>query len=79
MGVLLAAVAVPLWGPLRVAWHCYWLHENGQRARAELVHKLEHDTLVLRMVEGSQSGQACTARLATAGATGGRARFHRRR
>ncbi len=42
--------------PLHRAWSCYWLHENGERADAELVKKLEGDTLVLRLVTGPQEG-----------------------
>jgi hypothetical protein len=58
---LLAAIALPLAGPMRVAWQCYWLHENGVRERAEVVHKLENATLALRIVEGPHAGHACTA------------------
>jgi hypothetical protein len=66
IGVLVSAIAVPLWGPLSLAWRCYWLHENGQRAQAELVHKLQGDTLVLRRADGSQAGNSCTARTSSA-------------
>jgi hypothetical protein len=61
LAALLAAVAVPLAGPMRVAWRCYWLHENGVREQAEVVYKLESETLALRIVEGPHAGEACTA------------------
>jgi hypothetical protein len=66
IGVLATAVAVPVSGPLRVAWRCYRLHESGQHAQAELVQKLEPDTLVLLLSDGRQAGHACTARTSRA-------------
>jgi hypothetical protein len=61
LGALTAAIAVPLWRPLGVAWHCYWLHEKGVREQAELMHKLENATFALRITAGPHAGQACTA------------------
>jgi hypothetical protein len=61
LAVLLVAIAVPLAGPMRVAWQCYWLHENGIREQSEVLHKLERETLVLHIVEGPHAGETCTA------------------
>jgi hypothetical protein len=59
LAVLLVAIAVPLAGPMRVAWQCYWLHENGIREQSEVLHKLERETLVLHIVEGPHAGETC--------------------
>ena len=61
LGTGIAAVAIALWSPMHVAWSCYWLHANGERGEAELVKKLEGETLVLRITSGSRRGDACTA------------------
>lgn len=54
---LLYAVYEPLW----VAWRCYQLHESGEHVAAEVVGKDPKLGLVLRVAEGSQAGQSCTA------------------
>jgi hypothetical protein len=61
VGALVALIAVPLARPLRVAWQCYWLHENGVRERAQVLHKLENATFALLIAEGPHAGEACTA------------------
>ena len=53
---------MPSWRPLRIAWSCYWLHENGVREQARVVEKLpERATLALLVEQGPHAGQACTA------------------
>jgi hypothetical protein len=54
-------LAVPLWGPMRGAWRCTALHQNGVREQAEVVHKLENATFALRIVDGPHAGRSCTA------------------
>jgi hypothetical protein len=61
VGTVAALIAVPLAGPMRVAWQCYWLHENGVREQAEVLHKLETATFALLITEGPHAGEACTA------------------
>lgn len=62
IGGLVSALLVPLWGPLRVSWQCYWLHENGVRERARVMARLdEHIMFALRIEEGPHAGEACTA------------------
>jgi hypothetical protein len=61
LAALSTVMAVSMWTPLRLAWSCYWLHANGERAEAELIERLENHTLLLRFATGSQIGQACTA------------------
>lgn len=62
IGAVVAALAVPLAGPLRTAWHCYQLHAHGEREQAEVLHKLEGQaTLVLHIEQGSHAGTSCTA------------------
>lgn len=56
-----AAVMIPLWGPLRVAGHCYALHDGAEREQAQVVGKLENGSFALQLVEGSHAGQSCTA------------------
>jgi hypothetical protein len=61
VGTVAALIAVPLAGPMRIAWQCYWLHENGVREQAEVMHKLENATFALLITEGPHAGEACTA------------------
>lgn len=61
VAAIAAAIAVPLWGPLRGAWQCYWLHETGAREPAQVMHKLEGATFALLIEEGPHEGKACTA------------------
>jgi len=61
LGALTAVIVVPLWGPMHVAWRCYWLHANGVREQAEVVEKLENARFALRITEGPHTDQACTA------------------
>jgi len=61
LGTLAAVIVLPLSGPLCVAWQCYWLHENGVREQAEVMHKLENATLALHIADGPHAGQGCTA------------------
>ena len=61
LGVLVAAIALPIARPMRVAWRCYWLHENGVREQAEVLHKLENTVFALLITEGPHAGEACTA------------------
>jgi hypothetical protein len=61
VSALVALIAVPLWGPMRIAWHCYQLHENGIRDQAEVVKKLPNELFALRVVGGPHAGEVCTA------------------
>jgi hypothetical protein len=61
VAALMLTVVAFTWLPLRLAWHCYWLHETGARARAELVSRLEDGRFALQMTTGTQAGQACIA------------------
>lgn len=62
VGAVAAAIAVPVWGPLRTAWLCYRLYAHGEREQAELLHKLEgRTTFVLRIDQGTHAGMSCTA------------------
>jgi hypothetical protein len=61
LSVLVAAIALPIAGPMRVAWRCYWLHENGVREQAEVLHKLENATFALLITDGPHAGEGCTA------------------
>jgi hypothetical protein len=61
LGTLAAVIVLPIAGPMRVAWQCYWLHENGVREQAEVLHKLENATFALLIADGPHAGEACTA------------------
>ena len=61
VGALAAVITLPLARPMRVAWQCYWLYENGVREQAEVLNKLENATFALRITEGPRAGKACTA------------------
>jgi hypothetical protein len=62
IGALVAVLLLPLYGPLRTAWSCYRLHDNGEREQARVLEKLEeHGSFALLIEEGSHAGDACTA------------------
>ncbi|MBW2542472.1 MAG: hypothetical protein JRF15_10300 [Deltaproteobacteria bacterium] len=61
ISALVALIAIPLWGPMRIAWHCYQLHENAAREQAEVVEKLPNETFALRVIDGPHVGEVCTA------------------
>jgi hypothetical protein len=52
--------------PMAIAWRCYDLNASGERADAEVVHKLESPMLVVQIAAGPRSGQACTAKTSAA-------------
>jgi len=58
-GVMAAGMLAALWSPMRTAWTCYLMHEQGQRAQAEFVKQLDDGKLVLLLTTGPQAGQAC--------------------
>ncbi len=58
---LVALIVIPLWGPMRIAWRCYWLHENGVREQAEVMAKLPNANFALRVIDGPHAGEVCTA------------------
>jgi hypothetical protein len=61
VSLVILAIAVPLWRPMQRAWTCYQMHASGEREQAEILHKLDHDTLALRITRGSHAGEGCTA------------------
>ena len=61
LGSLLAALLLVAAKPIAIGWRCYRLHAEGERARAEVVEKLDRSVLVLMLASGSQAGHACTA------------------
>jgi len=61
LGLLMVVTLYALYGPMAIAWRCYQLHEGGEHVGAEVVGKNETVGLVLRVREGSQAGQSCTA------------------
>lgn len=61
IALLIAGLAYAIYAPLAVAWRCYQLHENGEHVAAEVVDNKQEIGLILRVTEGSQVGQACTA------------------
>lgn len=61
IGALLALITVILWSPMRIAWNCYWLHENGAREQARVMAKLQNATFGLMIEEGPHAGESCTA------------------
>lgn len=61
VGVLAATLLCVVYEPMRVAWRCYQLHENGEHVAAEVVGKNEQVGFVLRISEGTQAGRSCTA------------------
>jgi hypothetical protein len=48
---LLAATA----GPMAITWRCYTLNASGERAEAEVVHKLDSPIFVLQIAAGPNS------------------------
>jgi hypothetical protein len=61
ISALAALTVIPLWGPMGIAWRCYWLYENGIREQAEVLKKLPNATFALRIVDGPNAEEVCTA------------------
>jgi hypothetical protein len=61
LALLVAALLYAVYAPMAIAWRCYQLHESGEHVAAEVIDKKESIGLILRIGEGSQTGQACTA------------------
>ena len=61
LGLLAAALLYAVYGPMRIAWRCYQLHESGEHVAAEVVAKDPQLGLILQVTEGSQAGNSCTA------------------
>jgi hypothetical protein len=61
LALLAAALLYAAYGPMRIAWRCYQLHESGEHVAAEVVGKDPQLGLILQVTEGSQAGNSCTA------------------
>lgn len=62
VAVLLAGIAVPLWGPLGIAWRCYRIWADGERVSPELVRKLDDGSFALHLDAAPDGPTACTLR-----------------
>jgi hypothetical protein len=65
-GILALTLLAVVARPMAIAWRCYDLNASGERSDAEVVHKVESPTLVLRIATGTRSGEACTAKTSAA-------------
>ena len=52
--------------PMAIAWRCYQLNASGERAEAEVLHKLESPHLVIQIARGTHEGHACTTKTSAA-------------
>jgi hypothetical protein len=65
-GVLALTTIVLVARPMAIAWRCYELNASGERAEAELLHKLDSPVLVAQIANGPRSGHSCTAKTSAA-------------
>jgi type II secretory pathway component PulM len=62
VALLVAGLLLMLTGPMVRAWRCYLVHQDGHRAQAELVKKLEPGVLALQIQTGPKTGDSCIAK-----------------
>jgi hypothetical protein len=65
-GLLALTTLVMVARPMALAWRCYDLNASGERAEAEVLHKLDSPVLVAQIVEGPLSDHSCTAKTSAA-------------